>query len=122
MKRIISHYLRDWKQRPDRKSLLLRGARQVGKTYAVRALGETFDELVEINLELNPEYGDVFRLNLDPRRILRELRLMTGKRLVPGSSLLFIDEVQQQPLALSALRYFHENMSELHVVAAGSLL
>ena len=122
MKRIISHYLRDWKQRPDRKSLLLRGARQVGKTYAVRALGETFDELVEINLERNPEYGDVFRLNLDPRRILRELRLMTGKRLVPGSSLLFIDEIQQQPLALSALRYFHENMSELHVVAAGSLL
>ena len=55
MKRIIDHYLGEWKQRPDRKALLLRGARQVGKTYAVRELGKKFDELVEINLELNPE-------------------------------------------------------------------
>lgn len=122
MKRIIDHYLCEWKQRPDRKALLLRGARQVGKTYAVRTLGEKFDELVEINLELNPEYGDVFRPNLDPNRILRDLRLMTGKRLEQGSSLLFIDEIQQQPLAISALRYFHEQMPELHVIAAGSLL
>jgi len=122
MKRIIDHYLGEWKHRADRKALLLRGARQVGKTYAVRTLGEKFDELVEINLELNPEYGEVFRPNLDPDRILRELRLMTGKRLVPGSSLLFIDEIQQQPLAISALRYFYEKVPELHVVAAGSLL
>ena len=122
MKRIIDHYLGEWKQRPDRKALLLRGARQVGKTYAVRELGKKFDELVEINLELNPEYGDVFRPNLDPNRILRELRLMTGKRLALGTSLLFIDEIQQQPLAVSALRYFHEKIPELHVIAAGSLL
>lgn len=122
MKRLIDHYLREWKQRPDRKALLLRGARQVGKTYAVRALGKSYDEMVEINLEMNPEYSDVFRLNLDPHRILRELRLMTGKRLVPGSSLLFIDEIQQQPLAVSALRYFYESMPEMHVIAAGSLL
>jgi uncharacterized protein len=122
MKRIIDHYLGEWKQRPDRKALLLRGARQVGKTYAVRELGKKFDELVEINLELNPEYGEVFRSNLDPNRILRELRLMTGKRLAPGSSLLFIDEIQQQPLAITALRYFHEKTPEIHVIAAGSLL
>ena len=122
MKRLIDSYLRDWKRRPDRKALLLRGARQVGKTYAVRVLGESYDELVEINLELNPEYADVFRPNLDPQRIVRDLRLMTGKRLVPGSSLLFIDEIQQQPLAVSALRYFYEKMPELHVIAAGSLL
>jgi predicted AAA+ superfamily ATPase len=122
MKRIVDYYLHNWKQRPDRKALLLRGARQVGKTYSIRALGESFDELVEINLEQNPEYGEVFRLNLDPHRILRELRLMTGKRLVPGSSLLFIDEIQQQPLAVSALRYFYEVIPEMHVIAAGSLL
>lgn len=122
MKRIIDHYLMEWKQRSDRKALLIRGARQVGKTFAVRALGRTFDDLVEINLELNPEYGEVFRPNLDPDRILRDLRLMTGRRLVPGSSLLFIDEIQQQPLAVSALRYLHEKMPDLHVIAAGSLL
>lgn len=91
MKLVIDNYLRDWKQRPDRKALLLRGARQVGKTYAIRTLGESYNEFVEINLEMNPEYAQVFHLNLDPHRILRELRLMTGKRLVPGSSLLFID-------------------------------
>lgn len=99
MNRIIDHYLREWKQQANRKALLLRGARQIGKTYAVRTLGASFDELVEINLERNAEYAEVFRLNLDPHRILRDLRLMTGKRITPGSSLLFIDEIQQQPLS-----------------------
>ena len=122
MNRLIDHYLQQWKNNSRRKALLVRGARQVGKTYSVRRLGESFEELVEINLELNPEYAEVFRLNLDPQRILRELRLMTGKRLVPGSSLLFIDEIQQQPAAVTALRYFYEKIPELHVVAAGSLL
>ena len=122
MKRLIDHHLRDWKQRKNHKSLLIRGARQVGKTYSVRSLGESFEELVEINLEMNPEYIDVFRPNLDPHRILKELRLMTGKRLLPGVSLLFIDEIQQHPPAVTALRYFYEKLPELHVVAAGSLL
>lgn len=122
MIRIIDSYLRDWKRQTDRKALLLRGARQVGKTYAVRALGASFDELVEINLERNAEFAEVFRRNLDPHRILRDLRLLTGKRLTPGRSLLFIDEIQQEPLAVTALRYLHESMPELHVIAAGSLL
>ncbi len=122
MKRLIDHHLKAWKQDSKRKALLIRGARQVGKTYSVRALGSCFDELVEINLELNPEYADLFRLNLDPERILKELRLMTGARLVPGASLLFIDEIQQHPPAVTALRYFYEKMPEMHVIAAGSLL
>lgn len=122
MNRIIDSYLRDWKGQPDRKALLLRGARQVGKTYAVRALGASFGELVEINLERNAEYAEVFRKNLDPHRILRDLRLLTGKRLAPGSSLLFIDEIQQEPLAVTALRYLHESIPDLHLIAAGSLL
>ncbi len=117
MKRLIDHYLQQWKNSSRRKALLIRGARQVGKTYSVRRLGESFEELVEINLEMNPEYAEVFRLNLDPQRILRELRLMTGKRLVPGSSLLFIDEIQQHPAAVTALRYFYEEIPELHVAA-----
>jgi predicted AAA+ superfamily ATPase len=114
--------LRNWKRKQDRKALLLRGARQVGKTYSVRALGESYDEMVEINLEMNPEYAEIFRPNLDPNRILRELRLMTGKRLAPGKSLLFIDEIQQEPLAVTALRYFYEKTPDMHVIAAGSLL
>ena len=122
MKRLIDHYLKKWKQDPLRKALLVRGARQVGKTYSIRALGSSFEELAEINLELNPEYAAVFELNLDPHRILKELRLLTGKCLVPGKSLLFIDEIQQHPPAVTALRYFHEKMPELHVAAAGSLL
>ena len=122
MKRLIDHYLQDWMSQPDRKALLLRGARQVGKTYSVRSLGDSFDEFVEINLELNPEYADVFRANLDPHRILKELRLMTGTRLLPGSSLLFIDEIQQMPSAITALRYFYEKIPEMHIIAAGSLL
>lgn len=122
MKRLINYHLQQWKNSSRRKALLIRGARQVGKTYSVRRFGETFEEFVEINLEQNPEYAEVFRLNLDPQRILRELRLMTGKRLVPGSALLFIDEIQQYPTAVTALRYFYEEIPELHVVAAGSLL
>ena len=122
MKRLIDHYLLAWKQQRNRKALLIRGARQVGKTFSVRALGQSYDELVELNLELNPEYAAVFQKNLDPSRIIRELRLMTGKRLAPNRSLLFIDEIQQQPLAVSALRYLYEEMPEMHVIGAGSLL
>ena len=106
----------------DRKALLVRGARQVGKTYSIRQLGEAYDELVELNLEMRPEYAQLFRQDLDPHRIVRDLRLMTGKQLMPGKSLLFIDEIQQEPLAMNALRYFYEIMPEMHVVAAGSLL
>jgi len=122
MNRLIDHHLKAWKQDPKRKSLLIRGARQVGKTYSVRTLGASFEEMVEINLEMNPEYAEVFQLNLDPQRILSQLRLMTGKRIVPGASLLFIDEIQQHPPAVTALRYFYERVPELHVIAAGSLL
>lgn len=122
MKRLIDYHLQEWKQHPGRKALLLRGARQVGKTYSVRSFGQSFDELVEINLERNPEFAEVFRANLDPRRILRDLRLLTGKRLLPGTSLLFIDEIQQHPAAIVALRYLYEETPDLHVIAAGSLL
>lgn len=122
MKRIIDHYLQEWREQPKRKALLLRGARQVGKTFSVRALGETFDEFVEVNLEMRPDVAKVFEYNLEPGRIVRELRLLLGKEISPGKSLLFFDEVQQHPQALTALRYFHEQMPELHTIAAVSLL
>lgn len=122
MKRIIDHFLLKWKHDRRHKALILRGARQVGKTYAVRKLGETYPDFVEINFELYPEATLIFEKNLDPNRILRELSLLVRKQIIPGQALLFLDEVQMVPQAIIALRYFYENLPELDVIAAGSLL
>ncbi len=122
MKRLIDYYLTQWKSDTYRKPLLLRGARQVGKTHAARQLGSTFLEFVEVNLEFLPEVHGVFEKDLDPERIIRELSLITRKPITPGKTLLFLDEVQASPKALLSLRYFYEMMPELHVIAAGSLM
>jgi len=122
MKRIIDYFLLEWKHRKSRKSLLLRGARQVGKTHSVRILGKTYKNFVEINFEHKPQVIKIFDLDLDPVRILRELRLLLNVSIIPGETLLFFDEIQFAPHAITALRYFYEMMPELHVIAAGSLL
>ncbi|MBI4356327.1 MAG: ATP-binding protein [Gammaproteobacteria bacterium] len=122
IERFLSHTLEQWKSNPHKKPILLRGARQVGKTHLVRSIGRTFDEFVEINFEYQPAYQKIFEQDLDPKRILKELRLMTEKRIEPNHSLLFLDEIQANPKAIQALRYFYEEMPELHVIAAGSLL
>lgn len=122
MKRVIEHYLWEWKGEPGRKSLLLRGARQVGKTFTVRRFGETFESFFEVNFEKEPGLGSVFEPDLDPHRIIRDLALARDTRIIPQETLLFLDEIQQVPRAITALRYFYEEMPELHVVAAGSLL
>ena len=122
MKRIIDHFLLQWKLSPYRKALLLRGARQVGKTYSVRKLGATYADFVEINFELRADAHGIFEKNLDPDRIIRELSLIANKAIIPGKTLLFLDEIQMVPNAITALRYFYEMRPELHVIAAGSLL
>ena len=122
MKRLVDYFLLEWKQEKFRKPLLLRGARQVGKTYAVRVLGATFQNFIEINLEQDEKSRAIFERDLDVKRIVLQLSAHLNKEIVPGITLLFIDEIQQVPKAISALRYFYEQMSELHVVAAGSLL
>jgi uncharacterized protein len=122
MKRIIDYFLLAWKHNKFRKPLLLRGARQVGKTFAVRVLGKTYSSFVEINFELYPEIGSIFQKDLNPHRIIQELSLQTGQRIIPGQTLLFFDEAQLVPQVITALRYFYELMPELHVIAAGSLL
>jgi hypothetical protein len=114
--------LLEWKGSTLRKSLLLRGARQVGKTHLVRQFGGTFDNLVEINLEIYPDLKPIFEGNLDPKLIIKELSLRFQTSIIPGRTLLFIDEIQECPRALIALRYFYEEMPDLHVVAAGSLV
>lgn len=122
MKRLVDQELKDWKKSTARKALLLRGARQVGKTFSVRKLGESYADFHEINLEKRPELHSVFTKNLDPVRILRDLSIDRGATIRPGETLLFIDEIQACPQAILALRYFYEEIPELHVIGAGSLL
>jgi len=122
MKRLIDWHLRTWKEEKKRKPLLLKGARQIGKTYSVRQLGKHFETFVEINFELVPEAKTIFEKDLLPERILWELGLLTNQTIIPGKTLLFLDEVQAAPQAIIALRYFYELIPELHVIAAGSLL
>lgn len=122
MKRLIDWHLRSWKDDKRRKPLLLRGARQVGKTYAVRQLGKSFASFVELNFEEISQAQILFEQDLDPERILLEIGLLSQTTIVPGKTLLFLDEVQVTPRAILALRYFYEKIPELHVIAAGSLL
>lgn len=122
MRRYLNDLLATWQKQVNRKPLLFRGARQTGKSFSVRALGNAFKYFVEINFERQPEMADVFKENLDVVRIVRELSSKTGTAIVPGETLLFLDEIQICPSAVTALRYFYEEMSPLHVVGAGSLL
>ena len=120
--RLVDTYLQEWAQAPTHKPLLLRGARQVGKSTAVRHLGEHFERFVEINFEKQPSFKQVFQYDLDTKRIVSELAAMTGNPIEPGKTLLFLDEIQACPEAIMSLRFFKEDFADLHVVAAGSLL
>jgi predicted AAA+ superfamily ATPase len=122
MKRDLSAYLQKWKDSQDRKPILLRGARQVGKSYLAKELGRQFDDYLEINFELEPELKAVFDKNLKPERIIRDISMATGHTVTPGKTLLFLDEIQDCPNAVTSLRYFFENLPQLHVIAAGSLI
>ncbi len=122
MKRLIDWHLMTWKEGEKRKPLLLKGARQTGKTYSVRQLGKQFESFIEINFELVPEARSIFKKDLQPGRIVWELGLLTRTTILPGKTLLFLDEVQVAPEVILALRYFYELMPDLHVIAAGSLI
>ena len=122
MKRLIFPKLLAWLEGERRKPLILRGARQVGKTWLVRALArERGLALLEVNFERDPTMADAFRA-ADPMRIFNDLALLRDHRAAPGDSLLFLDEIQSAPEALARLRWFAEELPELPVVAAGSLL
>ena len=121
-KRNIDHQLELWHQSTDHKPLLIRGARQVGKSTAVRQLGKTFKYYIELNLEKQPDLHQLFFENIDVKRTCQLLSVSTGIPIIPGETLLFIDEIQECPNAIKALRYFREDYPDLHVIAAGSLL
>ena len=118
-KRAIDFHLDKWKTDPFRKPLILRGARQVGKTYAVRRLGKQFKSFVEINFERLEGAASLFEKDIAPDKLILALSLLVKTRIIPGETLLFFDEV---PRAILALRYFYEEMPNLHLIAAGSLL
>ena len=123
MKRFIDQELIAWKHRGRRKPLIIRGARQVGKTYSVRFLGENhFNNLVIADLERNPELSRVFNGKLNAKQISADLEILLKQKIQPEKTLLFIDEIQACPRAITALRYFYEEIPDLHVIAAGSLL
>lgn len=122
MDRSIEKTLRSWKEGTLRYPLLIRGARQVGKTFIIEKFGKEFFESFErINFEAQPEAIAFFE-SLDPREILQRIETWTKRPIRPGKTLLFLDEIQACPKAILALRYFKEKMPELHVIGAGSLL
>jgi len=123
MKRFIEKRLLEWKDSARRKPLIVRGARQVGKTYSIQKFGRSlFSNLLTADLEKWRNVHGVFEGDLNPERIISELEIFLNEKITPGKSLLFFDEIQSCPRAIMALRYLYEELPELHVIAAGSLL
>ncbi len=111
-----------WKSDTERKPLLIRGARQVGKTESIREFAKNFEAFIELNFELDKRACSAFSGNLDPFDISENISLLYGVSIVEEKTLLFFDEIQSCIPAIQSLRYFYERMPGLHVIAAGSLL
>lgn len=123
MKREILIQLSAWQKNDRRKPLLLMGARQVGKTYVLKEFAKTaYQNSVYINFEDTPDLKLIFEKNLNPETILKFLAIATEQEIVPGATLIILDEIQECPHALNSLKYFCETANEYHVCAAGSLL
>ncbi len=122
IKRKIDAELTVWKNENGRKPLLVRGARQVGKTKSIREFGKTFSSFIEVNFEEFTALKVLFEGNLSPELICENLASVMGKEIIPGETLLFFDEIQVCPRAIASLRFFYEKMPDLHIIAAGSLL
>ena len=123
MKRDFSNELLKWRDSSRRKPLLVTGVRQCGKTHTLKEFGRScFDNVCYINLESSSNYAAIFDYDFDVRRIIREIELMEQCKITAGKTLLILDEIQEVPRAITALKYFCENMRELHVACAGSLL
>ncbi len=122
MKRLAESPLATWAAQPGRKPLVLRGARQTGKTWLIKHLAEQFQgDLAYVNLERDPDLAPCFAPN-DPRAVLALLEIRLRRAIAPGRTLLFLDEIQTAPEILAKLRWFHEELPDLHLIAAGSLL
>lgn len=123
MTRIALESLKAWKEKPDRKPLVIRGARQVGKTWLMKEFGRAeYGKSAYINFDSNPRMLNLFKNDLDIERILTGLRIETGCNIDAHDTLIIFDEIQECPAALSSLKYFCESAPEYHIIAAGSLL
>ena len=123
MKRKLYNSLIEWKNDPDRKPLVLEGARQVGKTWLLKEFGQNeYQNLVYVNFHDDPEAQEIFRVDLKVDRILYLLESITNQKITAGKTLIFMDEIQEAYRGLDSLKYFCENAREQHVVVAGSLL
>lgn len=122
LNRDIDAKLLEWKEDDDKKPLLIRGARQVGKSSAIKKLGTYFENYLEVNFEVDKDVALFFEHSLDPIAICTKLSAYFNVPIVAGKTLLFFDEIQSCIPAISSLRFFYEKYPELHVVAAGSLL
>ncbi len=123
MKRNAIQALINWKSNEDRKPMVLKGARQVGKTWLVKEFGKTYyDSFVYFNFDEEDELKSIFEANKNPHRIIELLSMIAGEKILPGQTLIIFDEIQECPEALNSLKYFREKANEYHVVAAGSLL
>ena len=123
MERFAIEKLIDWKNSADRKPLVLRGARQVGKTWLMQEFGrQYYQKTVYFNFDEEDELKSIFESNKNPARIIDLLSMISGEKILPGETLILFDEVQECPAALNSLKYFCEKANEYHIIAAGSLL
>lgn len=124
MEREIMARLAKWKDSPDRKPLLITGVRQCGKTYVIKEFGNRyFEDVAYFYFEGNKGLASIFDYDLEPERIIKELgSIVRGKEITPGKTLVIFDEIQACPKAITSLKYFYENLRELHIVCAGALL
>ena len=122
MKRLLYNELITWKDKRDRKPLFLEGARQVGKTWILKEFGKNeFESMVYLNCDNNPMLSALF-YDYDTDRLIRGFSAISGVSITKGKTLIILDEIQEEPKAITAMKYFSENMPEQHIIAAGSLL
>lgn len=123
MKRNAIDALIQWKSSEDRKPMVLKGARQVGKTWLMKEFGHNcYQHTVYLNFDEEDELKSIFETNKNPQRIIELLSMIAGKKILPDETLVIFDEIQECPAALNALKYFKEKANEYHVISAGSLL
>lgn len=123
IEREIINRFKAWKEAPDRKPILLKGARQIGKTWAMETFGnECFKYCVKFDFDKQPELKSVFQTSKDPNRLIKELTLYCDQPIIAGETLMIFDEIQECEEALNSLKYFREDAPQYHIIAAGSLL
>ena len=123
MKRDLYEKLLEWKKSTHRKPLVIKGARQVGKTYLINEFGKNeYKSFVVLNCDKDPHVAEIFNHGFDVKRMISDIEILSGQEIVPDETLVFIDEIGDAPKAISALKYFCEDAPQYHIIVAGSLL